>query len=410
MSLVLQVRLPLDRFELDVELELGAHVTAFFGPSGAGKTSLLECIAGLRKGAVGRLEFNGAAWLDTARGVHVRPERRRIGYVPQDGLLFPHMNTRQNLLSGAHRQPHEQASARLRQVSRVLQLETLWDRLPSTLSGGERQRVALGRALCSAPDLLLLDEPLGALDVELKRRLLPFLRQVREEFAVPMLLVSHSPGEVQALCDEVVGFDRGRVVARGRPEDVLMGKGRVRAGDTGSTFALLRGTDELESTFPCEIIEESVERCVVRLDNGVELHCRGLRERVLPGARAHALVSIAARDVILARRKPEGISARNVLPARVRQVDSGGVVEVALQRVEEEQRVEKEQRIEEFDESPVVASPAEMAGLLVELSHGAIVELGLVAGLELYVVIKSSACVVSPAQAETSAAQRLETR
>ncbi|MCA9641763.1 MAG: molybdenum ABC transporter ATP-binding protein [Myxococcales bacterium] len=385
MTLAVDLQLPLDRFELKLEVELTAQVTALFGPSGAGKTSLLECIAGLRRGATGRITFNGAAWLDTAQRLNVPPERRRIGYVPQDGLLFPHLNTRENLLSGAQRQSSEQVTARLEQVSRVLQLEPLWSRRPSTLSGGERQRVALGRALCSAPDLLLLDEPLGALDIALKRRLLPFLRQVREEFAVPMLLVSHSPGEVLALCDEVLAFDTGRVVARGRPEDVLMGKGRLEGGEAGSTLALLRGTDELESTLPCEIVQSSDDRCVVRLESGTQLFCRALRESLNQDAHKHALVSVAARDVIVARSQPERISARNVLLGQVRQVDAGGVIEVAL--------------LHQVDQAP----PAELdvrtaAGLLVELSHSAIRELGLEAGLAVYVVIKSSACVVSPAQ------------
>lgn len=379
MSLEIRLRLALDRFDLVVDADLGAHVTGLFGPSGSGKTSLIECIAGLRQGATGSLRFGGAAWLDSERSLHLPPERRRVGYVPQDGLLFPHINVRENLLSGAHRERRSASDTRLAEVSSVLELEPLWQRMPLTLSGGERQRVALGRALCSAPDLLLLDEPLGALDVALKRRLLPFLRRVREQFAVPMLLVSHSPMEILALCDEVLGFRDGSVVARGRPEEVLM------SSLMGDELGL--PSSELESMLPCDVISADPSHVLVELAAGVRLHCRGHRDAVALGSTdKQSLVAIAARDVILAQVRPEKISARNVLRGRVHQLHPGGVVEVQLLG-------------DTGNAGGNSAAPGDAPrGLLVELSQGAIRDLELGPGIAVFVVIKSSACSVLPSR------------
>jgi molybdate transport system ATP-binding protein len=216
MRLVLRgVRLPLAAFPLEAEAEIAAPVTALYGPSGAGKTSLLDLIAGLRRPAFAYVELNGRVLEDTAQRVKVPARARRIGYVPQDGALFPHLSVRRNLLYGYK---GEKSVLALPAVLEVLDLQPLLDRGVGALSGGEKQRVALARALLSSPELLLLDEPLAALDTPLKERIQDYLRRVRDELGVPMLYVTHSADEVFALCDEVLLLERGRIAGRGRPD------------------------------------------------------------------------------------------------------------------------------------------------------------------------------------------------
>jgi molybdate transport system ATP-binding protein len=205
------VELPLAEFVLRVDLELSSAVTAVVGPSGSGKTSLLEIAAGFRTPSRGRVEFERELLSDAASGGFVPPRDRRIGYIPQDDTLFPHLSVRGNLEYGAPRV--EPAAARdLARVVGALDLKPLLERGPSNLSGGERRRVAIGRALLSRPRLLLCDEPLTGLDRELKLRILEYLRIVRAEFAVPIVYVAHDAEEVRALASEVVALDRGRVV------------------------------------------------------------------------------------------------------------------------------------------------------------------------------------------------------
>ncbi len=201
MSVVLRgVVLPLAHFTLDVSMDLGARTTALYGPSGAGKTSVLELIAGLRTPVNGRIELHGRDVTD------LPPRLRRVGYVPQDDALFPHMSVRQNVFYA----PRSAAS----NVLDVLELTPLLDRNVKTLSGGERKRVALARALLSEPEVLLLDEPLSGVDVALRDRVLEYLVRVREEFPVPAIYVTHQMAEVEAICDEIVHLERGRVIAR----------------------------------------------------------------------------------------------------------------------------------------------------------------------------------------------------
>jgi molybdate transport system ATP-binding protein len=207
MTLVIrELLLPLAEFTLDVSAELSARATALYGPSGSGKTSLLESVAGLRRLQRGRIELHG-------RDVTTLPSRlRRVGYVPQDDALFPHLSVRQNIFYGAR----EQGDDVLDVLLDVLELRPLLDRGVKTLSGGERKRVALARALVTKPEILLLDEPLAGVDAALRDRVLQYLVRVRDEFPIPTIYVTHQMAEVEAICEEMVVLERGRVVGQRR--------------------------------------------------------------------------------------------------------------------------------------------------------------------------------------------------
>jgi molybdate transport system ATP-binding protein len=211
-----ELRLPLAAFVLEFNASLQAGVTGLFGISGAGKTSLLETIAGLRRPSAGRIALDGVLLTDAGARVFRRPETRGIGYVPQDGALFTHLTVRENLRYSQRPQAHvSPPGLTYDHVVEVLNIGSLATRRTGSLSGGEKQRVAFGRALLAAPQLLLLDEPLASLDAELKDQILPYLLKIRDEFKIPMLLVSHSADEMVALCDEVLVLETGRCVRRG---------------------------------------------------------------------------------------------------------------------------------------------------------------------------------------------------
>ncbi|MEO8075321.1 MAG: ATP-binding cassette domain-containing protein [Acidobacteriota bacterium] len=203
-------------FTLQICQRLDARVTALFGPSGAGKTTVLDAIAGLRTPASGSLVVGDRVLFDGRRGVNLPPQHRHVGYVAQDVALFPHMTVRRNVLYG--RRPGQRLS--LDAVARMLEIEPLLDRDVPQLSGGERQRVAIARALMSTPELLLLDEPLAAVDVERRRRILPYLERVRDELSVPIVYVTHDAAEVRQLAEWVVVLEQGQVVRSGSPDVV----------------------------------------------------------------------------------------------------------------------------------------------------------------------------------------------
>lgn len=186
-------------FVLDVVERSQVEVLGLFGPSGSGKTTLLESIAGIRTPTRGEIVVGGVTLFSSARGVNVPARRRRIGYVPQEALLFPHMNVRANLLFGATSSRLELAT-----VAEMLEITPLLDRRPHSLSGGERQRVALGRALMTHPTLLLMDEPLAAVDRARRERILPFLLRIRRDLRVPLIYVTHDQHELEQIADRVV--------------------------------------------------------------------------------------------------------------------------------------------------------------------------------------------------------------
>jgi molybdate transport system ATP-binding protein len=200
-------------FTVEIHERLDHRVIALFGPSGAGKTTVLDAVAGLRRPASGSISIGGRVLFSTLAGVDLPPHDRHVGYVTQEVALFPHMIVRRNVLYGRRRGQKLSLDA----VARMLEIESLLDRGVSQLSGGERQRVALARALMSAPELLLLDEPLAAVDLELRRRILPYLERVRDELQVPIVYVTHDREEVQRLADHVVVLHQGRTVGSGPP-------------------------------------------------------------------------------------------------------------------------------------------------------------------------------------------------
>lgn len=199
-------------FNLQMAATLSEPVTAIFGDSGAGKSTLLALLAGLLAPTQGRIVLADRVLVDTHRGVFVPPHQRHIGLLFQDGRLFPHLDVRQNLLYGWQRLRPAQRRYQLDDIVAMLDIGTLLTRKPQQLSGGERQRVALGRALLYSPQLLLLDEPLSALDSRLKAQILPFLHRVRDETGIPMLYVSHSRDEIDALTPHVLMLADGRLI------------------------------------------------------------------------------------------------------------------------------------------------------------------------------------------------------
>ena len=211
--LEVDIRHRLGAFELAVSFAADGGVTALWGPSGAGKTSIVNIIAGLIEPDHGRVVLDGTVLVDRARGVFVKPSKRRIGYVFQDGRLFPHLTVRRNLLYGRFFAPKGERFIPFEDVVALLGLESLLDRLPALLSGGERQRAAIGRALLTSPCLLLMDEPLASLDEARRQEILPYIERLRDEAKIPIVYVSHRRDEVERLASTVVRLENGRVTA-----------------------------------------------------------------------------------------------------------------------------------------------------------------------------------------------------
>jgi molybdate transport system ATP-binding protein len=312
MSVEVRLRHRFASFTLDVAFKAErARVTALFGPSGAGKTSVINAIAGLFRPEHGRIVIEGRVVLDTDAGVFVPARARRTGYVFQDSRLFPHMSVENNLRFGLRRAPAPMDENAIEHIVEMLGLTHLLARSPAALSGGEKGRVALGRALLSSPDILLLDEPLAALDAARRAEILPYLERLRDETKLPMVYVSHSVDEVARMADEVVMLREGRVTAQGSVFDLLT---RLEDGIGG-----------MGAVLDTRVESHGEDLSVLGFDRG-QLYVPRVSRPV--GARVR--VRLRAEDILIAREEPRAISANNILPATVSAIRFGAQTDVQI--------------------------------------------------------------------------------
>ncbi|MEX0809241.1 MAG: molybdenum ABC transporter ATP-binding protein [Dongiaceae bacterium] len=320
MILDLALRHRLGAFVLDVDFKIERPgITALFGPSGAGKTTIVNAIAGLFRPDKGRIAIDGDVLFDGKRGINLPARQRRIGYVFQDARLFPHLDVRDNLLFGARRGATGGTTASFDAIVVLLGIAALLERRPRHLSGGERQRVALGRALLAGPRLLLLDEPLAGLDQGRRAEIMPYLERLRDEAGIPMLYVSHAADEVARLAENMVVVDAGHVVASGSVFDLM----------ARLDLFPLTGPIEAGAVFEARIeIHDGQDQMTALTFDGGRFWVPGIEGSI--GATVR--VRIRARDVMLALEEPQGISANNVLRGRVTEIrpDSGAHVDVQI--------------------------------------------------------------------------------
>lgn len=352
--------------EVDVERRLGDFhvrarfrsdrgVTALFGRSGAGKTSIANMVSGLLKPDRGRIAVDGHVLFDSAEGIDLPPWKRRLGYVFQEGRLFPHLTVRRNLLYGRRFAPAAERYLTMAQVVELLDLGGLLRRRPLSLSGGEKQRVAVGRALLSSPRALLMDEPLASLDVLMKREILPYIERL-DEMGIPILYVSHSLDEVSRLARNLVLVSAGQVTASGEVDEIL------------NRLELWSPEDETETgtMLATRVARHDAEAGITHLDfRGGELRVplvdipEGLAVRVW----------IRARDVGVATERPRGLSLRNVIRGTLAEIGGGGA-----------------------DAGPVTELRLRIGDttLTALVTRGAVRDLALEPGQEIYALIKSA--------------------
>jgi len=342
-------------YSLNVAFSTRARILALHGASGAGKSTLVQLIAGLLRPDAGSFYLDDKALLDTQKRIFVPPEKRRIAVVFQDALLFPHLTVRQNILFGRFFTPKAERRAPVDAIIETLGVSHLLGRKPTMLSGGERQRVGLARALCASPRLLLMDEPMAALDHARRQEIMTLIERLRDEFAIPMAFVSHSADEILRLADEAVVIDKGRVIAQGEPAFALPGAARLIEG----------GRFALTSYLTTHVGAHDAQYGVTALE-----HPAGkifIAAHVAPRD-APIRVEVKATDVTLALEPPQKISTRTVLHGRVRKIDA--------------------------DNSPLAFAILDLPGgdtLAAALTRLSIDEIGLSAGRDVYALVKSVA-------------------
>ncbi len=339
-------------FLLDTAFQAeGVGVTALFGLSGAGKTSVINMISGLSRPDQGHIVVNECRLFDAKAGIDLPPERRRIGYIFQEGRLFPHLSVRANLTYGMRLMPRKQRYVDFDEVIHLLGIEHLVERRPARLSGGEKQRVAIGRALLTSPSLLLMDEPLASLDEARKNEVLPFIAKLSRRFSIPIIYVSHSFEEIFALADTLVVMDAGQTAATGAIEEVVHRRDVQHLIGYAESGAMLSTVVESH--------DNKKALSLLRFCGGI-LKVPRLDFPVGTGIR----IRIKARNVALTLVPPQHISVQNILPARIEKIykGDGPLVDVHLD----------------------IGCP-----LLARITHAALVDLNLKPGQQVFALIKS---------------------
>ncbi|MDD2767983.1 MAG: molybdenum ABC transporter ATP-binding protein [Methylococcus sp.] len=340
--LSLDVDINRGRFRLEARVEFEEGVSGLFGRSGSGKSTLLNVIAGVIDPDRGRVVLDGETLFDSEKGLCVPSHRRRIGFVFQDSQLFPHYTVKGNLLYGWKQTPPRERRFKLDDVVDLLAIGHLLDSHPRRISGGEKQRVALGRALLASPRMLLLDEPLAALDQSLKEQILPFMRRVRDELGLPMVYVSHSLPEILYLTDQLTLIAGGRILGSG-PLHTLLDAEQIRSEDRLG----------LDNSLAVTIESHDAEGgCTFGIFQGRRL-ALPFRSALMPGDRVY--VSVHRTEVALGKSFVEGLSIQNQLPGRIVSIDSAGdsvqiVADVGvLLRAEITQRAYRDMALREGD-------------------------------------------------------------
>ncbi len=337
---------------LDLSVTGGPGVTALFGPSGAGKTTAIKVMAGLLRPDHGVVKLDGRTLFDSDAGISLPPHKRRLGYVFQDGRLFPHLTVLDNIRFGRRYSPRPSALPEDLLVD-LMGIGALLSRKPATLSGGEIQRVALTRALLSGPEMLLMDEPLAALDAPRKEEILPYLDRLKTEMQMPILYITHAVDEIARLADHVAILEAGRITRQGPVFDVLSDPDAMP----------LLGVREAGA-----IIKARVE---AHLEDGLTRLSAGPGHLELPGVTAPAgdtlRLRILATDVMLSTHRPEGLSARNILPVTIAGLQSGRGPGIAVVLLLGDQR------------------------LLARVTSRSSEEMGLASGQQVFAILKATA-------------------
>ena len=300
-------------FDLDISVGIAAGITILFGPSGAGKSTVLDCIAGLARPDAGRIAASEEVLFDSEVGVNRPPQARNVAYVFQTLALFPHMSAEENIVYGLDGLPRQQRAARVGEILKAFHVERLRTRKPPEISGGERQRIALARSLVTQPRVLLLDEPLTGLDAELKAGIVDDLRAWNAARRIPILYVTHSREEVDALGERVIAIDHGHVVGEGAPMDVLEAPRSRRLAQAAGFENLLTGSvvalNEADGVMRVRLKESQCEIEIPLADASVG---------------GDVNVAIRAGDILLATSQPHGLSARNVIEGRIVAMETRG--------------------------------------------------------------------------------------